>query len=54
MRVVVIDPAPTGHHAVAARCYAEPWKEVERTQGEVAGAVAHLLPRLRVRSGLGW
>ncbi len=45
--VVVIDTAPTGHTLLLLDATQSYHKEVERTQGEVAGAVAHLLPRLR-------
>ena len=45
--VVVIDTAPTGHTLLLLDATESYHKEVERTQGEVSGAVAHLLPRLR-------
>lgn len=45
--VVVIDTAPTGHTLLLLDATQSYHKEVERTQGEVKGAVAHLLPRLR-------
>lgn len=45
--IVVIDTAPTGHTLLLLDATQSYHKEVERTQGEVKGAVAHLLPRLR-------
>ena len=45
--IVVIDTAPTGHTLLLLDATESYHKEVERTQGEVTGAVAHLLPRLR-------
>lgn len=45
--VVVIDTAPTGHTLLLLDATQSYHKEVERTQGEVSGAVAKLLPRLR-------
>lgn len=45
--VVVIDTAPTGHTLLLLDATQSYHKEVERTQGEVTGAVANLLPRLR-------
>ena len=45
--IVVIDTAPTGHTLLLLDATQSYHKEVERTQGEVTGAVAHLLPRLR-------
>jgi arsenite-transporting ATPase len=45
--IVVIDTAPTGHTLLLLDATESYHKEVERTQGEVSGAVAHLLPRLR-------
>lgn len=45
--IVVIDTAPTGHTLLLLDATQSYHKEVERTQGEVAGAVANLLPRLR-------
>ena len=44
---VVIDTAPTGHTLLLLDATESYHKEVERTQGEISGAVAHLLPRLR-------
>ena len=43
----VIDTAPTGHTLLLLDATQSYHKEVERTQGEVTGAVANLLPRLR-------
>ena len=45
--IVVVDTAPTGHTLLLLDATESYHKEVERTQGEVSGAVAHLLPRLR-------
>lgn len=45
--VVVIDTAPTGHTLLLLDATQSYHKEVERTQGEVTGSVANLLPRLR-------
>lgn len=45
--VVVIDTAPTGHTLLLLDATQSYHKEVERTQGEISGAVAKLLPRLR-------
>lgn len=45
--IVVIDTAPTGHTLLLLDTTQSYHKEVERTQGEVSGAVAKLLPRLR-------
>lgn len=45
--IVVIDTAPTGHTLLLLDATQSYHKEVERTQGEVSGAVAKLLPRLR-------
>ena len=45
--IVVIDTAPTGHTLLLLDATESYHKEVERTQGEVVGAVARLLPRLR-------
>jgi len=45
--IVVIDTAPTGHTLLLLDATESYHKEVERTQGEVSGAVANLLPRLR-------
>mgnify|MGYP001164606323 FL=1 len=45
--IVVIDTAPTGHTLLLLDATQSYHKEVERTQGEVTGAVARLLPRLR-------
>ena len=45
--IVVIDTAPTGHTLLLLDATQSYHKEVERTQGEVTGAVANLLPRLR-------
>ncbi len=45
--IVVIDTAPTGHTLLLLDATESYHKEVERTHGEVSGAVAHLLPRLR-------
>lgn len=45
--IVVIDTAPTGHTLLLLDATQSYHKEVERTQGEISGAVAHLLPRLR-------
>jgi len=45
--IVVIDTAPTGHTLLLLDATESYHKEVERTQGEVTGAVARLLPRLR-------
>ncbi len=45
--IVVIDTAPTGHTLLLLDATQSYHKEVERTQGEVMGAVANLLPRLR-------
>lgn len=45
--VVVIDTAPTGHTLLLLDATESYHKEVERTQGEISGAVANLLPRLR-------
>lgn len=45
--IVVIDTAPTGHTLLLLDTTQSYHKEVERTQGEVTGAVANLLPRLR-------
>lgn len=45
--IVVIDTAPTGHTLLLLDATQSNHKEVERTQGEVTGAVANLLPRLR-------
>ena len=42
-----IDTAPTGHTLLLLDATQSYHKEVERTQGEVTGAVANLLPRLR-------
>lgn len=44
--IVVIDTAPTGHTLLLLDATQSYHKEVERTQGEVTGAVANLLPRL--------
>ena len=45
--IVVIDTAPTGHTLLLLDATQSYHKEVERTQGEIKGAVANLLPRLR-------
>ena len=45
--IVVIDTAPTGHTLLLLDATQSYHKEVERTQGEVTGAVANLFPRLR-------
>lgn len=45
--IVVIDTTPTGHTLLLLDATQSYHKEVERTQGEVTGAVANLLPRLR-------
>lgn len=45
--IVVIDTAPTGHTLLLLDATQSYHKEVERTQREVTGAVANLLPRLR-------
>lgn len=45
--IVVTDTAPTGHTLLLLDATQSYHKEVERTQGEVTGAVANLLPRLR-------
>lgn len=45
--IVVIDIAPTGHTLLLLDATQSYHKEVERTQGEITGAVANLLPRLR-------
>ena len=45
--IVVIDTAPTGHTLLLLDATQSYHKEVERTHGEVTGAVANLLPRLR-------
>ena len=45
--IVVIDTAPTGHTLLLLDATESYHKEVERTRGEVSGAVARLLPRLR-------
>lgn len=45
--IVVIDTAPTGHTLLLLDATQSYHKEVKRTQGEVSGAVAKLLPRLR-------
>lgn len=45
--IIVIDTAPTGHTLLLLDATQSYHKEVERTQGEVTGAVANLLPRLR-------
>lgn len=45
--IVVIDTAPTGHTLLLLDATQSYHKEVERTQGEIPGAVARLLPRLR-------
>ena len=45
--IVVIDTAPTGHTLLLLDATQSYHKEVERTQGEVTGPVANLLPRLR-------
>ena len=45
--IVVIDTAPTGHTLLLLDATQSYHKEVERTHGEVPGAVANLLPRLR-------
>jgi len=45
--IVVIDTAPTGHTLLLLDATQSYHKEVERAQGEVTEAVAHLLPRLR-------
>lgn len=45
--VVVIDTAPTGHTLLLLDATESYHREVERTQGEVSGAVKNLLPRLR-------
>ena len=45
--IVVIDTAPTGHTLLLLDATQSYHKEVERNQGEVTGAVANLLPRLR-------
>lgn len=45
--IVVIDTAPTGHTLLLLDATQSYHKEVERTQGEISGAVANLLPRLR-------
>ena len=45
--IVVIDTAPTGHTLLLLDATQSYHKEVERTQGEITGAVANLLPRLR-------
>lgn len=45
--IVVIDTAPTGHTLLLLDATESYHKEVERTQGEISGAVANLLPRLR-------
>ena len=45
--IVVIDTAPTGHTLLLLDATESYHKEVERTRGDVSGAVANLLPRLR-------
>lgn len=45
--IVVIDTAPTGHTLLLLDATESYHREVERTQGEISGAVAKLLPRLR-------
>ena len=45
--IVVIDTAPTGHTLLLLDATQSYHKEVERTQGEITGAVENLLPRLR-------
>ena len=45
--IVVIDTAPTGHTLLLLDATESYHHEVERTQGEISGAVAKLLPRLR-------
>lgn len=45
--IVVIDTAPTGHTLLLLDATQSYHKEVERIQGEISGAVANLLPRLR-------
>ena len=45
--IVVIDTAPTGHTLLLLDATQSYHKEVERTQGEITGVVANLLPRLR-------
>ena len=45
--IVVRDTAPTGHTLLLLDATQSYHKEVERTQGEITGAVANLLPRLR-------
>lgn len=45
--IVVIDTAPTGHTLLLLDATQSYHKEVERTPGEITGAVANLLPRLR-------
>lgn len=45
--IVVIDTAPTGHTLLLLDATQSYHKEVDRTQGEITGAVANLLPRLR-------
>lgn len=45
--IVVIDTAPTGHTLLLLDATQSYHKEVERIQGEITGAVANLLPRLR-------
>ena len=45
--IVVIDTASTGHTLLLLDATQSYHKEVERTQGEITGAVANLLPRLR-------
>lgn len=45
--IVVIDTAPTGHTLLLLDATQSYHKEVERTQGEITGAVVNLLPRLR-------
>ena len=43
----MIDTAPTGHTLLLLDATESYHHEVERTQGEISGAVAKLLPRLR-------
>lgn len=45
--IVVIDTAPTGHTLLLLDATESYHHEVERTRGEISGAVAKLLPRLR-------